>query len=108
LKGPYLAVAAASLMLGACTLPTNVKIKKIDELRAAQTACLMNNVAQFEDSSSEASKIGRFVAMSCTVETEKLVYYAVPSPSAAERQAFFHDAEMRATGFVIRARGGGR
>jgi len=104
LKGPYLAVAAASLMLGACTLPTNVKIKKIDELRAAQTACLHNNVAQFEDNSSEPSKIGRFVAMSCTVETEKLVYYAVPSPTAAERQAFTDDAVMRATGFVIRAR----
>lgn len=108
MKGPYLATAAASLMLGACTLPTNVKIKKIDELRAAQTACLINNVHQFEDSTSEPSKIGRFVAMSCSVETEKLVYYAVPSPTAEERQAFLHDAEMRATGFVIRARAGGR
>jgi hypothetical protein len=106
LKRPFLAVAAASLMLGACTLPTNVKIKKIDELRAAQTACLHNNVAQFEDAASEASKIGRFVAMSCTVETEKLVFYAVPSPSAAERQAFTDDAVMRATGYVIKARSG--
>jgi len=104
LKGPYLAVAAA-LAMGACTLPTNVKIKKIDELRAAQTACLVNNVPQFEDGMSEPSKIGRFVAMSCIVETDKLVYYAVPYPTVKEREAFLNDATMRATGFVMRARG---
>jgi hypothetical protein len=92
--------------LGACTLPTNVKIKKIDELRAAQTACLVNNVPQFEDNVSPPGKIGRFVAMSCNVETEKLVYYAVPNPTAHERHAFEDDAVMRATGYVIRSRGG--
>jgi len=100
------AVLATTLAVGACTLPTNVKIKKIDELRAAQTACLINNVPQFEDGSSEASKIGRFVAMSCIVETDKLVYYAVPNPSGQERQAFLDDATMRATGYVMRARAG--
>ena len=109
LKGPNLAVAAAlatTLAVGACTLPTNVKIKKIDELRSAQTACLINNVPQFEDGSSEPSKIGRFVAMSCIVETDKLVYYAVPNPTGQERQAFLDDATVRATGYVIRARAG--
>ena len=100
----YLAVAA--LCLGACTLPTNVKLKKIDELRAAQTACLVNNVPQFDDKSSPPAKIGHFVAMSCNVETEKLVYYAVPHPTEQERNAFERDAAMRATGFVIRSRGG--
>ena len=109
MKGPNLAVAAAlatTLAVGACTLPTNVKIKKIDELRSAQTACLINNVPQFEDGSSEPSKIGRFVAMSCIVETDKLVYYAVPNPTGQERQAFLDDATVRATGYVIRARTG--
>lgn len=108
MKGPYLAVmmlAAAALALSACSLPTNVKIKKADELRAAQTACLINNVPQFEDHVSAASKIGRYVAMSCIVETDKLVYYAVPNPTPKEREAFLQDATMRATGFVIRARG---
>jgi len=99
-------VAAAALCLGACTLPTNVKLKKIDELRAAQTACLVDNVSQFDDHVSEPSKIGRYVAMSCNVQTEKLVYYAVPNPTAKERQAFDEDAAMRATGYVIRARSG--
>jgi len=105
LKAIYYATAAA-LCLGACTLPTNVKIKKTDELRAAQTACLVNNVPQFEDRASDPAKIGRFVAMSCNVETEKLVYYAVPSPTPQERHAFEEDAIMRATGFVIHSRSG--
>ncbi len=105
MKAFYFATAAA-LALGACTLPTNVKIKKIDELRAAQTACLSNNVAQFEDRASEPAKIGRFVAMSCNVETEKLVYYAVPHPTGQERHAFEEDAVMRATGYVLRSRSG--
>ena len=39
LKTIYLAVAA--LCLSACTLPTNVKLKKIDELREAQNAFLV-------------------------------------------------------------------
>ena len=103
LKTIYLAVAA--LCLSACTLPTNVKLKKIDELREAQNACLVGNVSQFEDRVSEAAKIGRFVAMSCNVQTEKLVYYAVPSPTPQERQAFEQDAIQRATGYVMRARG---
>ena len=98
--------AGATLSAAACTLPTNVKLKKIDELRAAQTACLVNNVAEFEDRVSEAAKIGRFVAMSCNVETEKLVFYAVPNSTPRERQAFENDAVLRATGYVMRARGG--
>ena len=93
------------MAVGACTLPTNVKQKRTEELRAAQTACLVNNLPQFEDNSSEPSKIGRFVAMSCTVETEKLVYYAVPHPTVQERKAFEDDAVMRATKMVLQRRG---
>lgn len=104
MKAFYL--AAATLCLGACTLPTNVKLKRIDELREAQASCLSGNIAQFDDRVSEASKIGRYVAMSCNVQTEKLVYYAVPNPSPNERAAFEQDAVMRATGMVLRARGG--
>jgi hypothetical protein len=44
--------------------------------------------------------------MSCIVETDKLVYYAVPNPTGQERQAFLDDATVRATGYVIRARTG--
>jgi hypothetical protein len=69
-------------------------------------ACLSSNLPQFEDRTSEPAKIGRYIAMSCIVETEKLVYYAVPNPTPAERKAFEDDAVMRATGLVIRARSG--
>ena len=75
-------------------------------LRAAQLTCLVTNLPQFEDRTSDPDKIGRYVAMSCTIETEKLVYYAVPNPTPAERKAFEDDAVMRATGLVIRSRNG--
>lgn len=94
----------AVLLLTACQLPTNVALQKIDQLRAAQNACLAENVPQFEDGTSEASKVGYYVAMSCTVQTDKLVQHAVPHATPAERQAFERDAALRATGYVLRAR----
>ncbi|UYN94238.1 MAG: hypothetical protein KIT25_19695 [Enhydrobacter sp.] len=94
-----------ALLLAACQLPTNVALLKVDELRAAQNACLSGNVVQFDDGVTEASRIGRFVAMSCTVQTDKLVQYAIPHANRTEREAFEHDAALRATGFVLRARG---
>ncbi len=99
-------MAVGASCLGACTLPTNIKLKQIDQLRAAQTSCLVNNVPQFEDRVSDPAKIGHYVAMSCNIQTEKLVYYAVPHPTPQERQAFEDDAVKRATGFVIRSRNG--
>ena len=100
-----LALAAPLLSLGACQLPTNVAIKRVDSLRAAQDACLKNNVAQFEDATSDAPQVGRFVAMSCSVQTEKLVQYAVPYANRQEYDAFQIDATKRATGYVIASRG---
>lgn len=100
-----LALAAPLALLGACQLPTNVAIKRIDSLRAEQDACLKDNVGQFEDRASDAQKVGRFVAMSCLVQTEKLVQYAVPHATRQEYDAFQLDATRRATSYVLSARG---
>jgi hypothetical protein len=100
---PFL-LSATLLLAGACTSMTSVQLQKIDSLRAEQNACLSGNVPQFEDGTSEPARIGHFVAMSCTVETDKLLQYAVPYASSAERTAFQRDAAFRATGFVLRAR----
>ena len=102
---PGLAAGAMALGLGACQLPTNVALKHIDELRAAQDACLKDNISQFEDPASDPRQIGRFVAMSCTYQTTKLVQYAVPYATPQERKAFEDDAAMRAAGYVMLARG---
>jgi hypothetical protein len=91
--------------LSACNLPTNVALKRLDGLRAEQEACLSGNVVQFEDAALEPSKVGHFVALSCTYQTDKLTQYAVPYPDARERAAFRQDAELRATGHVMRGRG---
>ena len=100
-----LALAAPLALLGACQLPTNVAIKRIDSLRAEQDACLKDNVGQFEDRASDARTVGRFVAMSCSVQTEKLVQYAVPYATRQEYDAFQLDATRRATSYVLTARG---
>jgi hypothetical protein len=100
-----LALAAPLMSLGACQLPTNVAIKRVDSLRAEQDACLKANVAQFDDHGSDATQVGRYVAMSCSVQTEKLVQYAVPYATRREYDAFQVDAAKRATGYVLVSRG---
>jgi hypothetical protein len=99
------AAALVSVGLGACQLPTNVALKHIDQLRAEQDACLKENLPQFDNPSSDPKQIGRFVAMSCKSQTDKLVQYAVPYATPKERKAFDDDAAMRAAGYVMLARG---
>jgi hypothetical protein len=98
-------IALTALGLAACQLPTNVALKHIDELRAQQDSCLKSNISQFEDPGSDPKQVGRFVAMSCTTQTEKLVQYAVPYATPKERKAFDDDAAMRAAGYVMLSRG---
>lgn len=97
-------VALIVLGVGACTWPTNVGLKKTDELLAAQTACLSGNVGQFDDGTSPPAAIGRYIAMSCSTETSKLIQYVIPYANYAEREAMMHDAERRATVYVMSAR----
>ena len=99
-----LALAAPLASLGACSLPSNVALKRVDSLRAAQDACLKNNIAQFEDRNSTAAQVGQYVAMSCSVQTEKLVQYAVPYANRREYDRFQYDATRRATKYVETAR----
>jgi hypothetical protein len=98
-------VLALAAPLGACQLPTNVAIKRIDSLRAEQDACLKANIAQFDDRGSDAAHVGRYVAMSCSMQTEKLVQYAVPYANRREYDSFQIDATRRATSYVLAARG---
>ena len=105
MKTIWAVLALAVPCLGACQLPTNVAIKRIDSLRSEQDACLRQNVAQFDDHASDARQVGRYVAMSCTVQTEKLVQYAVPYATRQEYAAFQNDAAARASGYVLSSRG---
>jgi hypothetical protein len=107
LKGFWTVVtlAASLASLGACQLPTNVAIKRVDALRAEQDACLKANVAQFDDPASDATQVGHYVAMSCSMQTEKLVQYAVPFATRKEYDSFQVDAAVRASSYVRAARG---
>ena len=99
-------VAALAIGLAACSLPTNVALKNVDSLRAAEIACLRSNAARLDDRASDPVRIAQAAAQSCADETGKLAAYAVPRPSAEERRAFEQDAVMRATVYVAQARGG--
>ena len=98
-------VALVAPCLGACQLPTNVATKRVESLRAAQDTCLRENIAQFDDRASDAQQVGRYVAMSCSVQTEKLVQYAVPYATRQEYSAFQNDAAARAAAYVLSSRG---
>lgn len=104
-KGNLFLLALVAPCLAACQLPTNVAIKRVDSLWAEQDACLKGNIAQFDDHGADAARVGRFVAMSCTTQTDKLVQYAVPYATRKEYQAFQDDAAARATGYVRNSRG---
>jgi len=101
----FVAAVSAALCLGACSLPTNITISKSDKLLAAQEACLSGNVAQFEDATSPPASVGRYVAMSCSHQTDMLIQHVIPHANAREIEALRSDAERRATLYVLRARG---
>lgn len=92
--------------LGACTLPTNVAIRKLDTLHAEQTTCLISNARQMDDRTSDPERIAREVAAACNDATERLVAHAIARPNQQERRAFEEDAALRAAGYVKAARGG--
>jgi hypothetical protein len=102
--GPILLV----LLLGSCTaIPTYddpKRVARIDRLREARDLCLVENVHQFDDGTSDPAKIGNYVAMSCNVQTGKLVDLAIPYPSPRTREAFQEEAVRLATGYVQTSR----
>ncbi len=103
-KSVWSVIALVAPCLGACQLPTNVALKRIDGLRLEQDNCLKGNVSQFDDQTSDSRQVGRYVAMSCSMQTEKLVQYAVPYATRQEYSAFQNDAVVRATGYVLNSR----
>ena len=80
------------------------RVARIDKLREARDLCLVENVHQFDDGTSDPAKIGNYVAMACNVQTGKLVDLAIPHPSPATREAFQEEAVRRATGYVLTSR----
>ena len=77
---------------------------RIADLRDARNLCLIQNVPQFDDGASTPAKVGNYAAMSCSVQTTKLVEMAIPYPNQHERDAFQQEAARLATGYVLTAR----
>jgi hypothetical protein len=97
------AVLLAPLAAG-CSLPqydNPPKQLRIEKLWKERDICLLTNTPQFDDHVSDPRKIARFVAMSCTNETTKLLEMTIPEPDAKARAAFQQEAERRAATIVV-------
>ena len=95
------------LPLVSCAMPQYddpKRVARVAKLREARDLCLIQNVPQFNDGASTPAKVGNYVAMSCSVQTTKLVDEAIPYPSQQERNAFQQEAARLATGYVLTAR----
>ena len=74
---------------------------KVEKLWKERDICLLTNAPQFDDHVSDPRKIARFVAMSCTTQTIKLLEMAIPEPDEKARLAFQQEAERRAATIVL-------
>jgi hypothetical protein len=75
--------------------------EKIERLWRERDDCLLANAPQFDDRTSDPRKIARFVAMSCTNQTTKLLQMTIPEPDQKAREAFQMEAERRAADIVV-------
>lgn len=74
---------------------------KIERLWRERDDCLLANTPQFDDGTSDARKVARFVAKSCTTQTTKLMEMTIPEPDQKARDAFQAEAERRAADIVV-------
>ena len=74
---------------------------RVERLWKERDICLLTNTPQFDDHVSDPRKIARFVAMSCTNQTTKLLEMTIPEPDEKARLAFQQEAERRAATIVL-------
>jgi hypothetical protein len=93
------------LLLGGCAgfpvYENPPKEQKVEKLWKERDICLLTNTPQFDDHVSDPRKIARFVAMSCTNQTTKLLEMTIPEPDEKARLAFQQEAERRAATIVL-------
>ena len=77
------------------------KQQKVEKLWKARDLCLLANTPRFDDHVSDPRKVARFVADSCSNETNQLMAMAIPEPNEKARLAFQQEAERRAAAIVV-------
>jgi len=98
------AVLVLALLVTGCSLPVYdnpPQQLRIEKLWKERDICLLTNTPQFDDHVSDPRKIARFVAMSCTNQTTKLLEMTIPEPDEKARLAFQQEAERRAATIVL-------
>ena len=74
--------------------------EKIERLWKERDDCLLAHAPQFDDGS-DPRKVARYVAMSCTTQTTKLLETTIPEADQKARDAFQAEAERRAADIVL-------
>ncbi len=77
----------------------------IDRLSEARDRCLSRNASADITTESDTATIARAVALACSSETEKLVVAVNRDGDTKVTSAIRQNAEFRAIGYVLRARG---
>ena len=104
------ALVLVTLSVGACgASPHYAEFRsgKIESQAEIRNACLAKAATAFASDNSEASSSAQAVALACKRETDKLVALMDQSWDPKVVQAMEKDAEFRAVGYILKARGQG-
>ena len=98
------------LSLGACgASPHYAEFRggKIDNQAEIRNACLARGAEAFATDNSDASASAGAVALACKPQTDKLIALMNQSWDPNVAAAMQRDAEFRAVGYILKARGQG-
>lgn len=99
------------LSIAACSVNSHYsdprRVSRAKTQFEVRDACLAKNTVPYANGDSDASNIARAVSLSCKTETDKLIEISNPTGDPDVTAAIRKDAEFRATGYVLKARGQG-
>ena len=102
------AALVLTLVLGACA-PTyhfaEFRSRKIEDQAEALYVCLAKNASAFASDNSEASSSAKAVALACKPLNDQLIALMNLDGDPRVTAAMERDAEFRATGYILKARG---
>lgn len=104
------ALALVTLSLGACQAGHHFAESrgwKIEDQAEARNACLARGAEAFATDNSDASSSAQAVALACKPQTDKLIVLMNQSWDPKVAAAMEKDAEFRAVGYILKARGQG-
>ncbi len=104
------ALVLATLSLGGCGVSpqyAEFRSRNVENQAEIRNACLARNAEAFASDSSDASSSASAVALACKPQTDKLIALMNQTWDPKVTAAMEKDAEFRAVGYILKARGQG-